>query len=473
MSLTIPWTVSEILEAVGGRFLTGNPKEIFDGVSIDSRNISADNLFVAIKGEKYDGHLFINDVLKKGGKGFLVSEAHIEAVAFENPGAPGVVFIGVEDTIKALGDMASFNRKRSHVQVIGITGSNGKTTTKKMIAAVVGRSFSTLSSHGNFNNHIGLPLTLLKLNPGHRCAVLEMGANHPGEIAYLTRICRPDIAVVTNVGPAHLEGFGSLEGVVSAKGELLEHMAPDGVAILNAEDQRVVSMAGRAPGQVLYYGISKKAHVQASNIVQQEGKTSFRLQMPGHQLDICIQVPGSFMVLNALAAACVGYYIGLEASEIKEALEKDFKPAPARLNIFETQDGIRIIDDTYNANPVSMAAALEVLNSLKGQHRGIFVAGDMLELGKHAPDLHKKIGEMAAHSKISRLYAAGVHAEKVMEGAKAGGMATKNIFLGTKEEILSELKNQLRSGDWVLLKGSRGMGMEQIVEGLREQTGHS
>lgn len=473
MSLRIPWTVPEILEAVGGRFLTGNPKAVFDGVSINSRNISADNLFVAIKGEKHDGHLFIKEVLQKGCRGFLVSESQSKAFFLENPKAPGVVFIEVKDTIKALGDMASFNRKRSHVQVIGITGSNGKTTTRKMITAVVGRSFPTLSSHGNFNNHIGLPLTLLGLNPDHRCAVLEMGANHSGEIAYLTRICRPDIAVVTNVGPAHLEGFGSLEGVVSAKGELLEHMATDGVAVLNAEDDRVVSMARRAPGQILYYGISKKAHVQASNIVQGEGKTYFRLQMPGQQLDMCIQMPGSFMVLNALAAACVGYYLGVEASEIKEALEKDFKPAPSRLNIFETQDGIRVIDDTYNANPVSMAAALEVLNSLKGQHRAIFVAGDMLELGKHAPDLHKKIGEMAAFLKISRLYAAGVHAEKVMEGAKSKGMAKKNIFMGTKEEILSELKKQLRTGDWVLLKGSRGMGMEQIVEGLKKQAGQS
>ncbi|MFO8083057.1 MAG: UDP-N-acetylmuramoyl-tripeptide--D-alanyl-D-alanine ligase [Desulfobacterales bacterium] len=471
MSATIPWSVPEILEAVGGRLLTGSRNKIFDAVSIDSRNISGENLFVAIKGEHHDGHHYLKDVLQKGVKGFLVSESQTEAVGSKNHKDSGPVFIAVQDTTKALGDMASYNRRRSGVRVVAITGSNGKTTTRKMCAAVVRRRFSTLSSHGNFNNHIGLPLTLLNLSPEHHCAVLEMGANHPGEIAYLTRICHPDIAVVTNVGPAHLEGFGSLEGVVRAKGELLDHMSSDGVAVLNADDERVVSMADRAPGKVIFYGTSNRADIRASDIAGKKRETCFTLQLPQQHIPVCIKIPGFFMVLNALAAASAGYYLGLEASEIKEALENDFQPAPARMNIWESSSGIHVIDDTYNANPESMAAALRVLKSLKGQHRGIFVAGDMLELGDHAPVLHKKIGETAADIKISRLYAFGPHAHMVIEGATAGGMAKKDVFAGTKEEILSDLKNQLKTGDWVLVKGSRGMGMEQVVEGLKKQTG--
>jgi UDP-N-acetylmuramoyl-tripeptide--D-alanyl-D-alanine ligase len=473
MSVTIPWKVSEILEATGGNLMTGNKKEMFTGVSIDSRTVAAANVFVAIKGERHDGHHFIHDVVQKGVKGFVISESETEILTHKNEDFQKFVFIGVKDTIKALGDMASFNRIRSKIFVTAITGSNGKTTTRKMTTAVVCRRFSTLSSQGNFNNQIGLPLTLLNLNPEHHSAVLEMGANHPGEIAYLAGICRPDIGVITNVGPAHLEGFGSLDGVASAKGELLDHMAPDGVAVLNAEDKRVASMADRAPGKVLFYGTSKLAHIRASNIVEQNRGTSFTLELPEEQITIYIKIPGSFMVFNALAAASVGYQIGLNSAEIKTALEKDFEPAQARMNILETKNGIHLIDDTYNANPDSMAGALKTLKSLRGPHRSVFVAGDMFELGEHAPVFHEKIGRIAADIKISRLYAAGSHAGKVAEGALAGGMSKKNIFLGTKEEILSDLKSWLKTGDWVLVKGSRGMGMEQVVKGLKQNTEQS
>jgi UDP-N-acetylmuramoyl-tripeptide--D-alanyl-D-alanine ligase len=464
---TIPWTVSEILDATNGILLAGNRKEKFNGVSIDSRTTAPPNVFVAIKGERFDGHHFIQDVVHKKIKGFVISVSEAEVISRKNEDFEKLVFIGVKDTTKALGDMASFNRKRSKIFVTAITGSNGKTTTRKMTTAIIRRRFSTLSSRGNFNNHIGLPLTLLNLSPEHRWAVLEMGANHPGEIANLAGICRPDIGVITNVGPAHLEGFGSLDGVAMAKGELLDHIASDGVAILNAENQRVVSMAARAPGKVIFYGISKKADIRASNILEQNHGTFFTLELPEEQTTVYLKIPGSFMVLNALAAASVGYQAGLNAAEIKEALENDFEPAQARMNILET-NGIHIIDDTYNANPDSMAAALNTLKSLRCRNRSVFVAGDMFELGEHAPFLHEKIGRIAAQIKVSRLYAAGLHASKVAEGAVAGGMSMKNIFLGTKEEILSDLNNWLRMGDWVLVKGSRGMGMEQVVKGLKQ-----
>lgn len=453
--------------------MTGNMETMFTGVSIDSRTVSPTDIFVAIKGEIHDGHDFIKDAAQKGVKCFLVSKTDQEELRNNNENIQNVVFIRVNDTIKALGDMALFNRIRSKILVAAITGSNGKTTTRKMTAAVIGRHFSTLSSHGNFNNHIGLPLTLLNLKVEHRWAVLEMGANHPGEIAYLSGICRPDIGVITNVGPAHLEGFGSLDGVALAKGELLDHMAPAGVAVLNAEDERVAAMAARASGKVLFYGTSKKADIRASNIVEQKLGSSFTLELPDEHISIFLKIPGSFMVLNALAAASVGYQIGLDAAEIKTALENDFEPAKARMNILETEKGIHVIDDTYNANPDSMAGALKTLKSLRGRHRSVFVAGDMLELGEHAPVLHEKIGRIAADIRISKLYAAGSQAGKVAQGALAGGMSKEDIFLGSKEEILYDLKKWLKRGDWVLVKGSRGMGMEQIVNGLKKETGQS
>lgn len=471
MSLTIPWTVSEILDATEGTLMTGNRKKMFTGVSIDSRTASEADVFVAIRGEKYDGHHFIQDIVQKGVNGFVVSKSEAGVFTHNYEDFRKLVFIEVEDTTKALGNMASFNRRRSKILVIGITGSNGKTTTRKMTAAVVRRRFSTLESHGNFNNQIGLPLTLLNLTSEHNCAVLEMGANHPGEIAYLAGICRPDIGVITNVGPAHLEGFGSLDGVALAKGELLDHMSLNGVAVLNAEDKRVVSMASRAPGKVLFYGTSKNATIRASNIVEQKRGTSFTLELPDEQITIYVKIPGSFMVLNALAAASVGYQLGLNAAEIKLALENDFEPAQARMNILDTQNGIHVIDDTYNANPGSMEEALKTLKSLREKHRSVFVAGDMLELGEHAPGLHEKIGRIAADIKVSRLYVAGSHAGNVADGAEAAGMSKENIFLGTKEQILSDLNSWLEEGDWVLVKGSRGMGMEQIVKGLKQNTG--
>ena len=473
MPMTIPWNVSDILEATDGILMSGNRKKTFTGISIDSRTASSANLFVAIKGEKHDGHNFIEEVIQRGVQGFVVSGSKTDVLNHKIEIFQNVAVIRVKDTTKALGDLARFNRVRSKIFVAAITGSNGKTTTRKMTTAVVNRRYSTLSSHGNFNNQIGLPLTLLNLNSEHRWAVLEMGANHPGEIATLANICRPDIGVITNVGPAHLEGFGSLDGVALAKGELFDHMAPEGVAVLNAEDARVAGMAARAPGKVLYYGTSKKAHIRASNILEQQGGSSFTLELPDERISIYLKIPGSFMVLNALAAAAVGYQIGLDAAEIRDALENNFKPARARMNVLKTESGIHVIDDTYNANPDSMAGALKTLKSLRGRQRSAFVAGDMLELGEHAPFLHEKIGRIAADVKVTRLYAAGTYAGKIAEGALSGGMSEEDILLGTKEEILSDLKNWLRAGDWVLVKGSRGMGMEQVVNGLMPKTGQS
>lgn len=460
----IPWTTAEILEATGGDLLSGDLEHSFSGISIDSRSISMDKLFVAIKGDTHDGHSFTGDVIERGVSGLLIDRTKTHTLPGKEP-TDGIVCVTVNDTIKALGDLAAFHRKRSRAAVVAITGSNGKTSTRKMTAEVVSRRFSTLSTYGNLNNHIGLPLTLLNLSVDHKWAVLELGMNHPGEIKRLGEICSPDIGVITNIGPAHLEGLGSLDAVMHAKGELLEEIKPDGTAVLNADDPRLVHLAHYTSRKVLFFGRSKNARIRALSVKGTETGLCFALALPEERITVDLKTRAVFMISNALAAAAVGYLLGLTAGEIKDGLEK-FKPVTGRMNILKTVRGITIIDDTYNANPDSMKAAINTLRSLKGNHTGMLVAGDMLELGEHAESMHRNIGRIAAGSDIAKLYVSGEFARIVAAGAMDENMDSGNIFTGTKEKILADIKYRLRPGDWVLVKGSRGMTMETIVQDL-------
>ncbi len=461
----IPWTTAEILEATKGDLLCGDIKHTFEGVSIDSRTISANELFIAIKGNVYDGHSFVSNVITGGVRGLIISKDEIRDPAGTDWQDKGIVCVVVSDTTKALGDLASFNRRRTDVSVVAITGSNGKTTTREMTASVVSTRYKTLSTKGNFNNEIGLPLTLLDLKNSHQWAVLELGTNSPGEIDRLGEICIPDIGVITNIGLAHLEGLGSIEGVMNAKGELLKRIKPEGTAVLNADDSRVLYLSTKTSRKVLYFGLSEDARIKALDVNETTTGISFTLVLPEERIPIKLRVHGGFMVSNALAAASVGYIIGLSSEEIKAGLEY-FQPVKGRINIFDVR-GVHIIDDTYNANPDSMEAAIRILSSLKGNSRGILVAGDMLELGEHAESMHRKIGAMSARSNIARLYITGEFAEAVANGAGKEDKNSMDIFIGAREEILEDLKKSLLPGDWVLVKGSRAMGMEKIVEGLR------
>jgi UDP-N-acetylmuramoyl-tripeptide--D-alanyl-D-alanine ligase len=461
----IPWTTAEILEATKGDLLCGDIKHTFEGVSIDSRTISPNELFIAIKGNIHDGHRFASNVINGGVRGLIISKDEIWDTASTDWQDKGIVCVKVNDTTKALGDLASFNRRRTHVSVVAITGSNGKTTTKGMTASVVSRRYKTLSSKGNFNNEIGLPLTLLDLKNSHQWAVLELGMNKPGEINRLGEICIPDIGVITNIGFAHLEGLGSIEGVMNAKGELLKRIKPEGTAVLNADDSRVLYLSTKTSRKVLYFGLSKDARIKALDVNETTTGISFTLVLPEEKIPIELRVHGGFMVSNALAAASVGYIIGLSSEEIKAGLEY-FQPVKGRINIFDVR-GAHIIDDTYNANPDSMKAAIRILSSLKGNSRGILVAGDMLELGEYAESMHRKIGVLSARSNIARLYITGEFADAVAKGAGKEDKNSMDIFIGAREEILEDLKKSLLPGDWVLVKGSRAMGMEKIVEGLK------
>jgi len=466
----IPWTAQEIVAATGGELLCGDIHRQFAQVSIDSREISPGDVFVAIIGDVHDGHAFLEDVIHRGICGVVINKDKAKEIKVSKWHDKKVIAIAVEDTTRALGDLAAFHRNRTDASVVAITGSNGKTTTRNLTAAVMSPRFNTLSTIGNYNNQIGLPLTLLRLQQGHTWAVVELGTNTPGEIARLAEISSPEIGVITNIGPAHLEGLGSLDGVMREKGDLLKQLKSDGKAILNADDRRIIKLAEQTNKAVVLFGLSENAMIRAEAVKEKTNGVSFTLVLPQKRVPVDLNISGQFMVSNALAAAAVGTVVGLSAEQIKVGLE-NFSSAPGRMNYFQMPNGIHIIDDTYNANPDSMKAALLTVKSLRADNRSILVAGDMLELGKQSASLHNHIGALAATSGIRRIYVTGEFAEAVASGAHESQMNGRDIFSGTKDEILADLKNYLKSGDWVLIKGSRGMTMEDIVNGLKEWAG--
>jgi UDP-N-acetylmuramoyl-tripeptide--D-alanyl-D-alanine ligase len=463
----MPWETTDILEAANGTLLQGDETFSFSGISIDSRTIKKDELFVAIKGDVYDGHHFIPDVINKGICGCVINAPIVKQIDLNEYKTRGIVFISVNDTFKALGDLARYKRNTSDVSVVGITGSNGKTSTREMTASIVSRHFNILTTSKNFNNEIGLPLTLFKLNDSHEWAILELAMNRPGEIKRLSEICLPDIGVITNIGPAHLEGLGSIQGVMHAKGELLETLTPHQQAILNADDPMTPALEKKTKADILLFGLSEKAEVRAEKIKKTDQGTQFTLVLPDQQIPINLKVPGNFMVSNALAASAVGHLLDLPPDTIKKGLES-FMPVPGRMNIMTTKNNIHIIDDTYNSNPGSMTAAIHTLSALKKGHRTAIVAGDMCELGHASQSLHKQIGSLSGKSNIEKLYITGAFAEDMAAGAREADMDAKNIFIGSKDDIIRHLIGWLKPNDWVLVKGSRAVGMETIVTGIKD-----
>ena len=462
-----PWTVENVLEATGGRLVSGSRSTQCRAISIDSRSIQSGDLFVAIAGEKHDGHDFLNEALRRGALGVLVAEAYPN----DNRSVDGeALCVAVPDTLKALGDLAAFQRRRSDVSVVAITGTNGKSTTKEMTAAVLGQTFEVLRTPGNFNNLVGLPLTLFELTARHEWAVLEIAMNRPGEIGRLAEIADPDLGVITNIGAGHLEGVKDVEGVMAAKGELLDVLGPDSVAILNADDERVCKLGERFGGRVVTFGIQSSAEVWGTPVSQSLLGSSFDLSWYDETVRVSLKIPGMGAVYNALAAAAVGYRAGLSIDEVKKGLEETVS-LPGRMEITALAGGIHLVNDTYNANPNSVGVAIETLGALKGKGRGILVLGDMLELGDHTEKAHKQIGVMAARAGLAGLYATGDFAGHVADGAAGAGMDSKKIFTGTKEALMEVLKDHLGPGDWVLIKGSRRMAMDQVVDKLRNEMG--
>lgn len=457
------WTRECITFAADGRIINGGTMDDFAGFSIDTRVIAPDQVYIALRGEQYDGHSFVAEAAEKGVKGIIIENSHVsslEALINEHD----LFCVAVNDTRYALGQIARFHRRRLDAKVLAVTGSAGKTSTRKMITEVLAKKYNLWCTEGNFNNEIGLPLTILGLTKEHDWAVVEMGANHPGEIKRLCEIAEPRVAVITNVGPAHLEGFLTLEGVRDAKAEILSNIPQDGAAILNGDDPMLQSLALWHINTVLRYGFEYENNILAEDFESRQTGSRFKVTTPDAEFEVILSVPGRFMAQNALAAIAAGYYLEVPAEDVVQALA-EFSGSDKRLEIEENANGVLVINDSYNANPLSMAAAMAVLANT-GAARKIFVMGGMGELGDAAQRLHTEMGELAAQYNFDKFYLCGNFTEYTVQGAVKGGMPEKRIVWGSKEYVMEQLLKDVTAGDCVLIKGSRSMKMEDFAEAL-------
>jgi UDP-N-acetylmuramoyl-tripeptide--D-alanyl-D-alanine ligase len=447
----------KMLKDIMGRFERMEIK----GVSIDSRTIKKGELFVAIKGERFDGHDFVPEVIKNGAWGALVDRSELETNYASLGGLRNI--LAVEDTIFALQEMSQMHRKKFDIPVIGITGSNGKTTTKEMLASILKQRGAVLKNEGNLNNHIGVPLTLLKLEPRHKSAAVEMGMSALGEIDALARLVSPDVGVITNIGPAHLEFLGTMDIVAQAKAELLGNLKMGGIAVLNADDRYFTTLMDKYDGRVLSFGIENKADVSAAGIRQGKDFTDMTIEADDSRVNVRLPVVGKHNIYNALAAAAAATAVGMPLDAVKYGLE-DFSPVAMRSELKQVK-GRTVLADYYNANPGSMQAALETLISLRAGHKSVAVLGDMLELGNTATGAHRDIGRTVAHLGVDVLITIGSLAIHINEGALEEGMPKDQVVAaGSHTEAAALLRQRSKNGDIVLIKGSRGMKMEKILE---------
>jgi len=451
------WTLGEIAAATGGRIVRGDSGMKVPRVATDSRDLAPSTLFFALRGARFDGHDFVEQALERGACGAVVSRV----VA-----APTGALLHVADTERALGDLARATRLRAGMKVFAIAGSNGKTTTKEMLAAICAQRWpgSVLKTPGNRNNLIGLPLTLLDWN-GERVAVLEMGMNRAGEIARLTEIARPDFGAITQVSEEHLEGLGSLEGVAAAEGELFAGLPENAVAVVNGDDAWVRRQAQRFAGRKVFFGADTAIRAEHVADLGFDG-VAFDLRIEGLRRRVRLRLLGRHNVANALCAAALAHAAGIEFDCIVAGLEA-VQPAAMRMEVHRLKNGVVLINDAYNANPGSMLAALQALASLPG--RSLAVLGEMRELGVGRLDAHRRLGERAAHLGVDLLVVVGEVAAVVASGAHAVGMRPGSIVAcRTHEEAARAVRDRWQPGDAVLVKGSRGAHLEKVAELLEE-----
>lgn len=449
----------KITSWVNGR-LIGNESVIVDKVSTDTRTLSEGSLFVAIRGEKFDGHNFINEAFKKGAAIVITEE---ECTVDESSAA-----IIVEDTVKALGELAKNYIKTFDITVIGITGSVGKTTTKEMIAQVLSTQYNVHKTMGNFNNHIGLPLSVLNLNRHHSVAVFEMGMNAMGEIDYLSRIIQPDIGIITNIGISHIEKLGSRQNILRAKLEIIKGMKENSVLILNGDDELLSGLEGLLPMPVTFYGINENCNVQAYGIESMGEKgVRFTVNIRNSDVEIFLPVPGIHNVSDALAAVACGLELGITNENIQKGLIQ-YSHEKMRLNIIQ-YGNVKVINDAYNAAPSSSVAALAVLKEVAGSRRSIAVLGDMFELGEYSTEAHRDVGACVAHENIDYLIAIGELAKDYALGAIEAGMDKNRIeYFTDAQNAEIYLKELIEPFDVVLFKGSRGMHLDKVIENIFE-----
>jgi UDP-N-acetylmuramoyl-tripeptide--D-alanyl-D-alanine ligase len=454
------WTLEEVARAVGGQ-LSDAQRLSVDSVSTDTRTLRPGALFIAISGENYDGHDFLEEAVARGAVAALVSKNSLTPTQ--------VPAIRVEDTVVALGSLAHDRRQAFSGPVIAITGSNGKTTTKEMCSAILGAAgLQVRRSPGNFNNHIGLPLSILGLEHGDEALVLELGMNHAGEIDALTRIAEPTVAAIIQIAPAHLGPLGSIEAIARAKGELFDHICPDGTAVVNADDPLVREQAVRFPGRRLSFGFAEEADFHVTIESESDAESVFSMRTPSGTCRVHLAVPGRHLIEDAVCAAALAWASGslgdTPTRAIRQGLES-FKSLPGRLCVLESPDGLRILDDSYNANPRSVNAALRVLARLASPGRGILVLGDMLELGPDAEQLHASVGQFAAEVGIHAVIGVGPLAAHAATAAGAAGVAV-SVAVPDTQAAATEVQGLARSNDCVLVKGSRSTHMERVVSTL-------
>lgn len=430
-----------------------------NGISTDSRNMTPGALFIPLRGEHFDGHEYLSQAVKNGAAACL-SEEVIEGLS--------VPVVRVDDSLRALGDLAAAIRLQLNGPLVAITGSAGKTTTKEMLAAILEQVGPGLKTAGNFNNLIGLPLTLFRLQKLHQWAVLEMGSSSLGEIERLTEIAAPTVGVITNIGPAHLETLHGLDGVSRAKGELFAGLR-GGSAIVNLDDERVASLPVANGVRKVTYGVTKQAQIRAENIRSAADSVSFRLLYDGKRQQVKLPVLGRHNVSNALAAAAAALVLEVPLPKIAAGLNS-FVPIQGRMNLFPLSCGGILLDDSYNSNPLSVVAALDALAAMKGQGRRVAVLGDMLELGEGAVEMHEQIGTKAAET-VDLLIGVGNFAGDICRGAAAGGMSPNQLVeLSDAAAAIEYLQEQQRSGDRILVKGSRGVKLDLVADVLRGAT---
>lgn len=459
-------TLENIEKACGGRYIGTEAEKKTEvlGVVIDSRQVESGYLFVAIPGEKVDGHKFIPDVFAKGAAAVL-SEQQLE-----DPAGP---YILVESTTKALRDLAEYYRKSLDIKVVGITGSVGKTSTKEMIASVLSEKYRVLKTEGNYNNEIGLPLTIFKIRAEHEVAVLEMGISEFGEMHRLATMANPDICVITNIGLCHLENLKTRDGILKAKTESFAHLKKYGIAILNGDDDKLSTIRQVGDKEPVFYGMEEKMEYRedAKKSVYATGVENLglygmqaRIHTPEGERDVRIPIPGEHNVYNALAATAVGLSLGLSLDQISAGILKA-KTIGGRTNLLNT-GSMTVIDDCYNANPVSMKASIDVLATAEG--RKIAVLGDMGELGENEKKLHYEVGEYLAKKEIDVLFCAGELSEEIAKAAQKESKTCEVYYFETRDALLEQLLPFLKKGDTVLVKASHFMEYPKIVKALTD-----
>ncbi len=461
------WSIEELARAARGTIVQHGAVSRFSHISTDSRQVESDGVFVALHGELRDGHAFVPEVARRGG-GCVVVQRNVA-------GSGPVSVIRVRDTLRALGDIAHFHRQRTAPVVLAITGSNGKTTTKEMLHSILQRARMedrplrgrVLKTEGNYNNLVGLPLTLLRLRGHERAAVVELGTNRPGEIRRLTAIANPDLALITTVAPAHLSGLRTLAGVAREKGAIFRGLDPRGTAVVNLDDDRVMRQSRAFQGRVVTYGAGGFVRGEDAEVLS-GGRLRFNLRVGRVREPVRLRLCGMHNVRNAVGAAAMAHAFGADVAAIRKGLEA-VRPVPMRMQV-ERWNGIGIVNDAYNANPASMDAALAALRAIPARGRRVAALGDMLEMGDGEAACHRELGETAAACGLDALYVLGRFARDTRRGALAAGMERTAVHVARSHRKLgSVLRAELRKGDWLLVKGSRGAAMEKVLAAMKDE----